>query len=55
VWRAAREGEAVVLGHVKLETLAAVAAWSQDRRAQEVTVAPVSLALAPDKGGEAQP
>jgi polysaccharide deacetylase 2 family uncharacterized protein YibQ len=45
VRRAGQEGQAVVLGRVKAETLAALVGWSGEGRVEEVTVAPVSGVL----------
>jgi hypothetical protein len=45
--RAGQEGGVVLLGRLRPETLDALAEWSGERRAQEVTVAPVSALLAP--------
>jgi polysaccharide deacetylase 2 family uncharacterized protein YibQ len=45
VRRAGQEGEAVVLGRVTADTLAALAEWSLEGRASEVAVAPVSGVL----------
>ena len=47
VRRAGQEGEVVLLGRIRPETLDAVTEWTQQGRAQEVTVAPVSALLAP--------
>jgi hypothetical protein len=45
--RAGQTGEAVLLGRLSPETLDALATWSAQRRAQEVTLAPVSALLSP--------
>lgn len=44
-WRAAREGPVVLLARLRPETLEALTLWAGGRRAQEVTVAPVSSLL----------
>jgi len=45
VRRAGQEGQAVVVGRMRPETLAALGEWSLEGRVQEVTVAPVSAML----------
>lgn len=46
--RAEQEGRIVVLGRLRPETLTALALWGNARRAQGVTMAPVSAALRAD-------
>jgi polysaccharide deacetylase 2 family uncharacterized protein YibQ len=44
--RAGQDGEAAVLARLRPDSLEALAAWAADRRAEEVTLAPISALLA---------
>ncbi|MEM1351254.1 MAG: divergent polysaccharide deacetylase family protein [Pseudomonadota bacterium] len=49
-FRAARDGNVVMMGRVKPETLAALVSWSLQDRAATVSMAPVSAVLLPETG-----
>ncbi len=48
-FRARRDGEVVLLGRVRVETLRALVLWQLSRRAQGVALVPISTLLAPEQ------